>query len=51
MLTTTRGLAHSASLKELDDVEKFLVERLPALGDKDMPKAPVGEVDPEKAEL
>lgn len=29
-----KGLAHSASLEELDDVEAFLRERLPGLGDK-----------------
>lgn len=28
------GLAHSASLEELDDVEAFLKEKLPATGDK-----------------
>lgn len=33
-LTFDRGLAHSASLEELDDVEAFLRERLPASGDK-----------------
>lgn len=32
--TTHRGLAHSASLEELDDVEAFLREKLPASGDK-----------------
>lgn len=28
------GLAHSASLEELDDVEDFLKQRLPPVGDK-----------------
>lgn len=29
-----RGLQHSAAPEEIDDVEKYLNERIPALGDK-----------------
>ena len=29
---TYRGLAHSADMKEIDDLERWLGERLPATG-------------------
>lgn len=29
-----RGLGHSAALEELDDVERFLQDKLPPQGDK-----------------
>lgn len=29
-----RGLGHSAALEELDDVERFLQDKLPPKGDK-----------------
>ncbi len=34
MFELGRGMGHSACLEELDDVEAFLRERLPALGNK-----------------
>ena len=34
-----RGLAHSACLEELDDVEAFLKERLPAVGNSNEGKS------------
>ena len=32
-----RGLEHSADPEEIDDVEEYLNERIPALGDKELP--------------
>jgi hypothetical protein len=34
LICVNRGLEHSAAPEEIDDVEKYLNERIPALGDK-----------------
>jgi hypothetical protein len=36
-LIESRGLEHSADPEEIDDVENFLNETIPALGDKPLP--------------
>jgi len=37
LICRDRGLEHSADPEEIDDVEKFLNARIPALGDASLP--------------